>query len=190
MPITDTRHELSFGPPERIANGNMKTRIEQYPRVHGQLDTMHTVPYTYSHTMHTRVRPEQCWWKTIPQIPGANWLSYDTIIVHDPTAGIIKKHVLSWRWHPSFVRFGSNSIRWHHTIPCNAVPPDRGCLINPTLKPVFRSAETGEAERLWERQNSLKVKILSRIKVRWETNGFLMIADYNEYTGSLLRATV
>jgi hypothetical protein len=31
-------------------------------------------------------------------------------------------------------------------IPYNAVPP------NPTLKPVFRSAEMGEAEQLRERQ--------------------------------------
>jgi hypothetical protein len=32
-------------------------------------------------------------------------------------------------------------------IPCNAVPPDHCCQeVNPTLKPVFRSAETGEAE--------------------------------------------
>jgi hypothetical protein len=54
--------------------------------------------------------------------------------------------------HPSFVRFGSDLSRWCHAIPCNAVPPDRGCLVNPMLKPVFRSAETGEAERLWERQ--------------------------------------
>jgi hypothetical protein len=26
-------------------------------------------------------------------------------------------------------------------IPCNAVSPDRGCRLNPTLKPVFQSAE-------------------------------------------------
>jgi hypothetical protein len=38
-------------------------------------------------------------------------------------------------------------------IPCNAVPLDRGCWVNPTLKPVFWSAETGEAERLREWQN-------------------------------------
>jgi hypothetical protein len=37
-------------------------------------------------------------------------------------------------------------------IPCNEVPPDRGCLVNPTLKPVFRSAVMGEAERLREQQ--------------------------------------
>jgi hypothetical protein len=42
-------------------------------------------------------------------------------------------------------------------IPCNAVPPDCGCRVNPMLKPVFRSAETGEAERLRERQNLLKI---------------------------------
>jgi hypothetical protein len=38
-------------------------------------------------------------------------------------------------------------------ISCDAaVPPDRGCRVNPTLKQVFRSAETGEAERLREWQ--------------------------------------
>jgi hypothetical protein len=78
-----------------------------------------------------------------PQIPGANWSSYDTIIVHDPAVGV-----------NMFYR----DTDIHHllisdqTIPCNAAPPDRGCLVNPKLKPVFRSAEMGEAERLRERQ--------------------------------------
>jgi hypothetical protein len=43
-------------------------------------------------------------------------------------------------------------------IPCNLVPPDRGCQINPTLKPVIRSEDTGEAERLWERQRNRKIR--------------------------------
>jgi hypothetical protein len=90
-----------------------------------------------------------------------------TIIVHDPATGV-KKHVLSWRCHPSFARFVSNS----HIL-CNAVSPDRGCRVNPTLKPVFQSAETGEAERLQngnETANFCKNhQILSRTKVRWET---------------------
>jgi hypothetical protein len=73
--------------------------------VHGQLDTMHT------HAMHIRVglHPSdvsECRW-----IPGAT--SRVTIIVHDPAAGV-KKHVLSWRCHSSFVRFGSNSNLWRH----------------------------------------------------------------------------
>jgi hypothetical protein len=40
-------------------------------------------------------------------------------------------------------------------ILCNAVPPDRGGWINPTLKPVFRSAETWEAERWWIWSNNV-----------------------------------
>jgi hypothetical protein len=39
-----------------------------------------------------------------------------------------------------------------------AEPPDRGCRVNPTLKPVFRSAETGETERLREWQWNGKIR--------------------------------
>jgi hypothetical protein len=46
-------------------------------------------------------------------------------------------------------------------IQCNAVPPDRVCRVNPTLKPVFRSAETGGGRAItgtaMKRQNSLKI---------------------------------
>jgi hypothetical protein len=59
---------------------------------------------------------------------------------------------------PSIILFVSDPTRVGDVtrIPCNAVPPDRGCPVNPMLKPVFRSAETGEAERLREQQHSLK----------------------------------
>jgi hypothetical protein len=42
-------------------------------------------------------------------------------------------------------------------IPFNAMPPDHGCRVNRTLKPVFRSAETGEAKRLQEWQCNGKI---------------------------------
>jgi hypothetical protein len=64
-----------------------------------------------------------------------------------------------------FVRFGSDSSRWHHAHSVYAVPPDRVS--------VFRSAETGEAERLYENGNETAKfaenhQIFSRLKVRWE----------------------
>jgi hypothetical protein len=46
-------------------------------------------------------------------------------------------------------------------ISCNAVPPDRGCRVNPTLKPVFRLAEIGPGRAItgtaMKQQNSLKI---------------------------------
>jgi hypothetical protein len=38
------------------------------------------------------------------------------------------------------VLFVSDRVGDVTRIPCNAVPPDRGCRVNPTLKPAFRSA--------------------------------------------------
>jgi hypothetical protein len=55
---------------------------------------------------------------------------------------------------PSIILFVSDPTRVGDVtrILDNAVPPDHGCQVNPTLKPVFRSAEMGEAERLGEWQ--------------------------------------
>jgi hypothetical protein len=58
-------------------------------------------------------------------------------------------------------------------IPCNAVPPDRGCWVKPTLKPVFQLVETGRQSDNGNGNEMAKFaknhQILSRIKVRWET---------------------
>jgi hypothetical protein len=106
-------------------------------------------------TMHICYKHHSKFWVLLQCIHALGGIGRVTIIVLDPAAGV-KKHALSWRCHPSFVRFGSDSVGDVTRIPCNAVPPDRDCRVNPTLKPVFRSAETGEAERLREWQNSLK----------------------------------
>jgi hypothetical protein len=78
-----------------------------------------------------------------------------TIIVHDPATGVnmfYRGAAIHHLFVPDPTRVGDVT-----RIPCNAVPPDCGCRVNPTLKPVFRSAETGEAERLRERQWNGKI---------------------------------
>jgi hypothetical protein len=116
-------------------------RIVDHIHVHGQLDTMHT------HTMHTHPSDvSECRW-----IPGANWPSYD--------------HSLrSCRWRNMFY----HGAAIHHLLfqirlesVTSRAFPIVAARVNPTLKPVFRSAESGEAERLRERQWNGKTRLKS-----------------------------
>jgi hypothetical protein len=60
-----------------------------------------------------------------------------TIIVHDPAAGV--KETCFIVALPSIILFVSDptGVGDVTRILCNAVPPDRGCQVNLTLKPVF-----------------------------------------------------
>jgi hypothetical protein len=111
-----------------------------------------------------------------------------TILVYDPAAGVMN-HVLSWRCHRSFVHFRlesatSRTFRVMQCLPIVAVGS------------ILRWNQFSDRQQ-WGRQSDYgngnettkfakNHQILSRIKGQMGNfDGFLMTADYNEYTGQI-----
>jgi hypothetical protein len=80
-----------------------------------------------------------------------------TIIVHDPAAGVNMFYRVAAIHHLLFsdpTRVGDVT-----RIPCNAVPPDRGCRVNSyfeTSFPIGRNGRGRVTGTAMKRQNSLK----------------------------------
>jgi hypothetical protein len=91
--------------------------------------------------MHIRVRPTSKWRERVPMNPGCELVELRLLFTILPLVLRNMFHRGAAIHHLSVsdpTRVGDVTH-----IPCNAVPPDRGCPVNPTLKPVFWLAETG-----------------------------------------------